>query len=69
MERVIFKCNVRVDIQQSGPVYVANCKRFGVLTQGCTREEAKANIIEALTLFFETCFDMGTLEEVLASHA
>ena len=54
-----------VDIYQDGSVFVAKCARFDVITQGNTFEEAHENLIEALTLFIETCFEMGTLEEVL----
>jgi predicted RNase H-like HicB family nuclease len=54
-----------VDIYQDGSVFVAKCTRFDVITQGDTFKEAHANLIEALTLFIETCYEMGTLEEVL----
>jgi predicted RNase H-like HicB family nuclease len=65
MATVTINIKVPVDIYRDGPVHVANCRRFGVVTQGCSIEEAKSNLVEALTLFLETCFEMGTLEEVL----
>ena len=34
--------------------YVALCPEFDIASQGATVEEARANLIEALTLFFET---------------
>lgn len=65
MATVTIKINVPVDIYQDGGVFVANCRRFGVVTQGCTRIEAERNISDALVLFFETCLEMGTMDEVL----
>ena len=65
MATVTINIKVPVDIFSDSGVYVADCRRFGVVTQGCDIEEAKLNLLEALTLFFETCFEMGTLEEVL----
>lgn len=34
--------------------YVALCPEYDVASQGATVEEARANLIEALTLFFES---------------
>lgn len=39
-------------------MYVALCPEFDVASQGSTVEEARANLIEALTLFFETADDI-----------
>jgi predicted RNase H-like HicB family nuclease len=33
---------------------VAHCSEFDIASQGSTIEEARANLVEALTLFFET---------------
>jgi predicted RNase H-like HicB family nuclease len=41
-------------IEQEDDVYVALCPEFDVASQGSTVEEARANLVEALTLFFET---------------
>ena len=65
MASVTINVKVAVDIYQDGELFIADCKRFGVITQGDTFEEAKYNLIEALSLFVETCFEMGTLEDVL----
>jgi predicted RNase H-like HicB family nuclease len=35
-------------------VYVALCPEFDIASQGANIEEARTNLIEALTLFFET---------------
>ena len=34
--------------------FVSLCPEFDIASQGATIEEARANLIEALTLFFET---------------
>lgn len=65
MASVTINIKVAVDIYQDGGLFIADCKRFGVITQGNTFEEARNNLIEALSLFVETCFEMGTLESIL----
>ena len=41
-------------IEREGDVYVAFCPELDVASQGDTIEQARANLIEALELFFET---------------
>ena len=41
-------------IEREGDGYVASCPEFDIASQGATVEEARANLTEALTLFFET---------------
>jgi predicted RNase H-like HicB family nuclease len=45
--------------------YVASCPVLDVVSMGMTKEEAKHNLLEAASLFLTTCFEMGTLEQVL----
>ena len=45
--------------------YVASCPILDVYSQGETEEQAKRNLTEALTLFFISCFERGTLDNVL----
>jgi len=45
--------------------YVSSCKILDVYSQGKTKAEAKRNLAEALFLFFMSCFERGTLDEVL----
>jgi predicted RNase H-like HicB family nuclease len=40
-------------IEREGEVCVALCPEFDIASQGASIEEARANLIEALTLFFE----------------
>lgn len=41
-------------IEKEGDGYVSLCPELDVASQGDTIEEARANLIEALELFFET---------------
>ncbi|WP_370325814.1 type II toxin-antitoxin system HicB family antitoxin [Euzebya sp.] len=40
-------------ISQEGDLFVAQCLEVDVASQGATHDEARANLIEALELFFE----------------
>jgi predicted RNase H-like HicB family nuclease len=44
---------------------VASCPILDVHSQGDTKEKAKKNLVEALSLFFLSCFERGTLDSVL----
>jgi predicted RNase H-like HicB family nuclease len=44
---------------------VASCPILDVHSQGETEEKAKKNLVEALSLFFLSCFERGTLDQVL----
>ncbi len=41
-------------IEREGDGYVAICPEFDIASQGRSVEEARSNLTEALTLFFET---------------
>lgn len=41
-------------IERDDDGYVALCPELDIASQGSTIEEARANLVEALTLFFET---------------
>ncbi len=41
-------------IEREDDGYVALCPEFDIASQGMSIEEARANLIEALSLFFET---------------
>jgi len=41
-------------IEKEGDLYVSLCPELDIASQGETVEEAKANLTEALELFFET---------------
>ena len=48
-----------------GAYYISVCPPLDVFSQGETEEAALANLAEALQLFVESCYERGTLEEVL----
>lgn len=45
--------------------YVANCPVLDVSSQGDTPSKAKKNLKAALSVFFITCIEQGTLDAVL----
>lgn len=46
-------------------LYVSHCFPLDVCSQGDTEEEAANNLNEAIQIFLSTCYEMGTLNEVL----
>jgi predicted RNase H-like HicB family nuclease len=45
--------------------YLASCPILDVHSQGETRLKARENLVEAMALFFSSCFERKTLEAVL----
>ena len=62
---VKFEMSVPARIRVDGDIFVASCPALDVVSQGGSKEQALANLVEALQLFVETCYEMGTLGEVL----
>lgn len=62
---VKFEIGVPVEIFEGECAYIARCPVLNISTQGESRQHARENLIDAITLFLHTCFDMGTLDEVL----
>lgn len=48
------KYNMTAIIEKEGDGYVSLCPELDVASQGDTIEQARANLVEALELFFET---------------
>jgi predicted RNase H-like HicB family nuclease len=65
MSEITIKISVPAQIIEDGDVFVSICPVLDLVSQGCTKEEAKANLIEAIQLFIETCIEMGTLSTVM----
>ncbi len=59
-------------IEREGDGYVALCPELDIASQGDTIEESRANLIEALELFFETASEteikQRTHDEVLITR-
>ena len=62
---VQFNLKLPVKITKKHKWHVASCPILDVHSQGETETKAKNNLREALTLFFISCFERGTLEDVL----
>jgi predicted RNase H-like HicB family nuclease len=60
-----FNISVPIDIRQEGDMFYASCRPFDVHSQGNTEDRVKVNIVEALQLFIESCFERGVLDQVL----
>ena len=57
--------HIPVKYKTEGDIIVASCASLGVYTQGETQKEAEDNLMEAVTLFVESAYEMGTLLEIL----
>jgi len=56
---------VQIKVKKEGAYFIASCPLLDVHSQGRTKKKAIENLEEALQLFTETCYEMGTLDEVL----
>jgi len=52
-------------VRQEGAMFYSSCPVFDVHSQGQTRQEALDHLVEALQVFVETCYEQGTLHQVL----
>ena len=59
------KLPATVKKSDQGNWYVSCCPVLDVFSQGETKEKALSNLSEALRLFFLSCLERGTLDEVL----
>jgi len=60
-----FHVKIPFAIHVEDDVFVSSCPPLDVVSQGETKEEALKNLAEATRLFIETCYQMGTLDQVL----
>ena len=63
--RVQVEFSVPAKVRAEGAYFVSGCAALDVYSQGETKEAALVNLGEALQLFLESCYERGTLEEVL----
>ena len=63
--RLRVEFTVPAEVREEGAYYISVCPPLDVYSQGDTEEAALVNLAEALHLFIESCFERGTLEEVL----
>ncbi len=60
-----FNANLPVKIVKRKKWVLASCPILDMHSQGETEEKARRNLSEALSLFFASCFERGTLDAVL----
>ncbi|MFO7985113.1 MAG: type II toxin-antitoxin system HicB family antitoxin [Desulfatiglandaceae bacterium] len=60
-----FSANLPLKITKKESWFVASCPILDVHSQGETEELARENLKEALSLFFQSCFERGVLDDVL----
>ncbi len=63
--QIAMKMKVPATVKKKGKFYVSCCPILDVCSQGETKKKALDNLVEALSLFFKSCLERGTLDEVL----
>ncbi len=63
--QVAIKMKVPATVKKKGKTYVSCCPILDICSQGETKKKALDNLADALMLFFVSCFERGTLDEVL----
>ena len=62
---VEFRITLPIKITKKKKWFVASCPILDVHSQGETETKARNNLKDALSLFFISCFERGTLDSVL----
>ncbi|KKU49911.1 MAG: hypothetical protein UY47_C0002G0020 [Parcubacteria group bacterium GW2011_GWB1_49_7] len=65
MKKLNFQASLPVTFLREGNKFVAYTPALDLSTAGDTFEQAKSRFSEAVQIFFEECYNMGTLERVL----
>ena len=65
MKKVNFQASLPVTFLREGDQFVAYTPALDLSTSGSSFEQAKKRFGEVVQIFFEECFSMGTLENVL----
>jgi predicted RNase H-like HicB family nuclease len=64
-KRISLTVNLPVKVTKRKKWFLASCPILDVHSQGETQDQAKHNLIEALSLFFVSCLERNTLDAVL----
>lgn len=51
--------------RKRGGWYVSSCEVLDVHSQGRSRAQAEKNLVDTLSTFIDSCYERGTLREVL----
>lgn len=62
---ITFDAPITFNVKKDEVGFVSHCPEFDIYSQGDTEESAKKNLKEAIFLFFQSCYDRGTLLDVL----
>lgn len=65
MPVIHFRMKIPAEVKREGNWFVSRSPHLDVYSQGQTPDEALKNLVEALQLFMESCFERGVLEQVL----
>ncbi len=63
--QILFDIKVTCHVKSDEVGFVSHCPEFDVFSQGETEKSAIENLKEAVELFIETCYECGTLLDVL----
>jgi len=63
--QIIFQARLPIVFLKEDKWYISHCPILDVCSQGSTKREAEKNLKEALYLFFISCYERGTLDDVL----
>ena len=66
--RVRFRVQTTVSVFEEDGQFVAYCEPLDLASQGDTPEQAHSRLGEAVRLFIDSCFERGTLEQVLSER-
>lgn len=62
---ISFKMKMPITVRKEGKWYISCCPILNVYSQGDSHDKAVSNLIEAMRLFVESCYERGTLDQVL----
>lgn len=65
MPTAIFEVKMPARIKKKKDHYISSCNVLDIHSQGYSEKEAKQNLVEAVRLFFISCYERGTLDEAL----
>lgn len=65
MPMIQFRMKIPAQVKREGNWFISSSPHLDVYSQGKTERESLENLIEALQLFLESCFERGVLEQVL----
>ncbi len=66
--RTKITCYLSARIEKEGDLYTSRCISLPVASQGDSPEEAMASLIEATTMFIDSCVARGSLQAVLLKY-